>query len=61
MCQPNSDHGKEAMLASYSLFRGFLNAMDAEDPSCSRLFMCEASQEASRIGVIGKTLAKVGR
>lgn len=55
------NHGKTAVMASYSMFRGFLNAMDAEDPNCSRLFMCEASKEASKLGSIGKTLAKVAR
>jgi hypothetical protein len=56
-----SEHQKEVFLASYSLLRGFLNAMDAQESKCSNLFMCEAAQEAAKIGQIGQIVAKVGR
>ena len=61
LCHNQTNQGKTAILASYSMFRGFLNAMDAQDPTCSRFFMCEASKEASKLGPVGKILAKVAR
>ena len=57
----SSQWNQEAILASYSIFRGFLNAMDAEDSTCSQYFICEGSQEAAKLGWIGRSLAKVGR
>lgn len=56
----SSQWNQEAILASYSIFRGFLNAMDAQDPTCSQFFICEGSQEAAKLGWIGRSLAKVG-
>ena len=56
-----SEWNQEVVFASYSLFRGFLNAMDAEDSMCSRFVICEAAKEASKLGWIGTSLAKVGR
>ena len=32
---------REAALACYSMLRGFMNAMDAESPECSKRFICE--------------------
>jgi len=55
-----SEWNQEVVLASYSLFRGFLNALDAENSTCSQFIICEASKEAAKLGWIGKSLAKVG-
>ena len=52
---------RQAMLASYSMFRGFLNALDADNPACSALFMCEAAVEAARRGQTGYTVSKAAR
>ena len=52
-----SEWNQEVVFASYSLFRGFLNAMDAEDSMCSRFFICEATKETSKLGWIGTSLA----
>ena len=57
----SSQWNQEAILASYSIFRGFLNAMDAEDSICSQFFICEGSHEAAKLGWIGTSLAKVAR
>ena len=55
----NDDHKKEVMLASYSMLRGFLNALDAHDKTCSNFFICQAAQESSKAGQFGQLLAKV--
>ena len=59
--QSGAHWNQEGVLASYSLFRGFLNAMDAEDSICSQFFICEGSHEAAKLGWIGTSLAKVAR
>ena len=59
--QSGAQWNQEGVLASYSLFRGFLNAMDAEDSICSQFFICEGSHEAAKLGWIGTSLAKVAR
>ena len=59
ICNMNDDHKKEVMLASYSMLRGFLNALDAHDKTCSNFFICQAAQESSKAGQFGQLLAKV--
>ena len=59
ICNVNDDHKKEVMLASYSMLRGFLNALDAHDKTCSNFFICQAAQESSKAGQFGQLLAKV--
>ena len=63
MCNSESSAqwNQEGVLASYSLFRGFLNAVDAEDSTCSQFFICEGSYEAAKFGWTGTSLAKVAR
>ena len=55
----DKDHKKEVMLASYSMLRGFMNAMDAHDQICSNFYICQAAKESSKTGQVGKILAKV--
>ena len=50
---------QEGIRASYSLFRGFLNALDAADNKCSNYFWCQGAFEAARTGATGQVLAKV--
>ena len=50
---------QEGIKASYSLFRGFLNALDAADNKCSNYFWCEGASQAARTGATGQVLAKV--
>ena len=57
----NHPEFREGALASYSMFRGFLNAMDAETPACSKLFICEAAVQASKRGQTGFLVAKAAR
>ena len=52
---------RNATLAVYSMFRGFLNVMDAESPECSNRFICESAFEASKHGQIGNMVAKISR
>ena len=58
-CVIGVENKQEVMEASYSMLRGFLNALDAQDKICSNFFVCEAAEEASKLGLIGKMLAKV--
>lgn len=58
-CVVGNDNKKEVLEASYSMLRGFLNALDAHDKNCSNYFVCEAAQEAAKLGAVGKTLAGV--
>ena len=55
----NSGDKKEVLEASYSMLRGFFNALDAHDNICSNYFVCEAAREASKLGEIGQILSKV--
>ena len=41
------------------MLRGFLNALDAHDKTCSNFFICQAAQESSKAGQFGQLLAKV--
>ena len=59
ICSTNEDHKKETIFASYSMLRGFLNTLDAQDQICSNYFICQASREASKVGHVGQLLAKV--
>merc|ERR1712008_418608 len=59
ICSIHEDRKKEAMFASYSMLRGFMNALDAKDQICSNFFICQAAQESRKIGEVGKNLAKV--
>ena len=52
---------REGALASYSMFRGFLNAMDTSTQDCSALFICEAATQAAKTGKTGYTVAKAAR
>ena len=52
---------EEAASASYSLLRGFLNALSTNEPACAQRFICEAVQEAAEVGPVGQVVAKVGR
>ena len=58
----NSQPGvKEGALAAYSMFRGFLNAMDADSADCSGHFVCEAATQAAKRGAVGYSVAKSAR
>lgn len=52
---------KNSTLAAYSLFRGFLNAIDSDGDNleCATMFLCEAESEASKFGKIGKILTSL--
>ena len=50
---------RNATLAAHSMFRGFLNTLDAEDSQCARSIFCQSSYEASKFGEIGKSIAKI--
>jgi hypothetical protein len=52
---------KNSTLASYSIFRGFLNSMDAEMFSCTQKYFCEATFEAGKYGQIGQMIARISR
>jgi len=49
----------EGVLAFYNMFQGFLTVFyDEEESSCRSLAMCEAARDASKLGNVGKTVAK---
>lgn len=51
----------QATSASYSLLRGFLNALAADDAECAKRFLCEGAEEAAAAGPLGQVVATVGR
>jgi len=49
----------EGVLAFYTMFQGFLTAFyDEEESSCRSLAVCEAAKDATKLGNVGKTVAK---
>lgn len=52
---------QEAASASYSLLRGFLNALAAQDQECANKFVCEGAEEAAAAGPLGEVVARVAR
>ncbi|KAK7072004.1 hypothetical protein SK128_020726 [Halocaridina rubra] len=58
LCQENAEM-LQATSACYSLLRGFLNALAAENSECANRFMCEGAEEASTAGPIGEVIANV--
>nr|XP_027230154.1 uncharacterized protein LOC113821830 [Penaeus vannamei] len=58
-CQ-SQDELQQATSACYSLLRGFLNALAAQDPECARRFLCEGAEEAAAAGPVGEVIASVG-
>ncbi|MPC16822.1 uncharacterized protein LOC123499706 [Portunus trituberculatus] len=50
---------QEAASASYSLLRGFLNALTAQDQECANKFVCEGAEEAAAAGPLGEVVARV--
>lgn len=57
-CQENAEM-QQATSACYSLLRGFLNSLAAEDGECAKRFMCEGAEEAATAGPIGEVIANV--
>ncbi|KAK3880915.1 hypothetical protein Pcinc_014624 [Petrolisthes cinctipes] len=58
LCQDDGEM-REAASASYSLLRGYLNALATEQSGCAARFMCEAAEEAAAAGSLGRVVAKV--
>ncbi|XP_063866318.1 uncharacterized protein LOC135103678 isoform X2 [Scylla paramamosain] len=52
---------QEAASASYSLLRGFLNALAAQDQECANKFVCEGAEEAAAAGPLGEVVSRVAR
>ena len=52
---------RNATMATHSMFRGFLNVLDAEDENCAKTIFCESSHEAAKYGEIGRSIAKIAR
>ncbi|XP_063866316.1 uncharacterized protein LOC135103678 isoform X1 [Scylla paramamosain] len=50
---------QEAASASYSLLRGFLNALAAQDQECANKFVCEGAEEAAAAGPLGEVVSRV--
>lgn len=50
---------RNSALAAYSLFRGFLNAIDSDEFDCATLLLCEAGLEASKFGDVGRLLTSL--
>ncbi|KAG7173417.1 hypothetical protein Hamer_G018703 [Homarus americanus] len=50
---------QQATSASYSLLRGFLNALATDDPGCAKRFLCEGAEEAAAAGQLGEVVANV--
>lgn len=59
MNSANTSSQTNATLATYAMFRGFLNMQDTEDEQCQQLFMCESSLEASYLGHLSEQIARL--
>ncbi|XP_042887299.1 uncharacterized protein LOC122263061 [Penaeus japonicus] len=58
-CQ-SQEEVQQATSACYSLLRGFLNTLAAQDPECAKRFLCEGAEEAASAGPVGEVIASVG-
>ena len=56
-----SDLSRNATLASYAIFRGFMNTISTENEQCQLLFTCESGIEVSQYGEIGEEIAILTR
>ncbi len=52
---------REAALSVFSLYVGFLNAVDADTEDCALRLFCEGAYEASANGHIGNAMARAAR
>ena len=46
----HDETSKNATVATYTLFRGFLNAVATDNDQCQMLFLCESGLETSNYG-----------
>ena len=52
---------KNATVATYTLFRGFLNAVAADNDQCQMLFLCESGLETVPYGKTAVKIATLAR
>ncbi|XP_076061554.1 uncharacterized protein LOC143037305 [Oratosquilla oratoria] len=66
-CQAKWDHIEQegnielyqATSSCYSMLRGFMNTLAAQDTNCAMKFLCEGAQEAATAGPLGEVIAEV--
>ena len=52
---------KNATIATYTLFRGFLNAVASDNDQCQKLFLCEGGLETAPYGKTAIKIATLAR
>ena len=56
-----NESGKNATVATYTLFRGFLNAVATDNDQCQMLFLCESGLETAPYGRVAVKIATLAR
>ena len=57
----NNVVGRNATLVTYSLFRGFLNSVDANHHHCKMKYICEGAEESLKYGYIAPKMINLSR
>jgi len=57
----NNEVGRNATLVTYSLFRGFLNSVDANHHHCKMKYICEGAEESLKYGYIAPKMINLSR
>ena len=57
----HNEIGKNATIATYTLFRGFLNAVASDNDQCQKLFLCEGGLETAPYGNTATKVATLAR
>ena len=57
----HDETSKNATVATYTLFRGFLNAVASDNDQCQMLFLCESGLETANYGKAATKIATLAR
>ena len=52
---------KNATIATYTIFRGFLNVVASDNDQCQKLFLCEGGLETASYGKTAIKIASLAR
>ena len=56
-----NETSRNATVATYTLLRGFLNAVATDDDQCQMLFMCETGSESAPYGPLASKMSNLAR
>ena len=57
----SNEVGKNATLVTYSLFRGFMNSVDANSHHCKMKYICEGAEESLKYGYLAPKIINLAR